>query len=110
MSAPDPGDQPRRRRKRRRRKSEEGTIAILDRLLMRPRSMALNGERIQVPTIEVIILQLLQKEMAGDLRARRALLKYEEFANRRRERKFNVRFVESDYTRSIASGEQDGHG
>jgi len=67
--------------------------------------MSLNGEPTQLPTIDLIILQLLQKEMAGSLRARSALLKYEEFANRRSERKLEVRFAESDYTRSAVPEE-----
>jgi hypothetical protein len=99
-----PRDPPRRRRRSRRRRAPESTIAIIDHLLMRQRSMSLNGEPTQLPTIDVIILQLLQKEMAGSLRARNALLKYEEFANRRSERKLEVRFAEGDYTRSVVSG------
>jgi hypothetical protein len=47
----------------------------------------------------------MQKEMAGNLRAGNALLKYEEFAARRSERKLELHFVEDDYTRSVVEGD-----
>jgi hypothetical protein len=105
-----PHGPPRRQRRSHRRHARESTIAIIDQLLMRQRSMSLNGEPTQLPTIDVIILQLLQKEMAGSLRARNTLLKYEEFARRRSERKLEVHFAESDYTRSIVAGAGDDNG
>jgi hypothetical protein len=84
-----------------RRKSRAGlpesTVAIIDRLLLRPRSMSFNGEKSMVPTIDVIVLQLLRQEMSGSHRARKALLKYQEFANRGTRRGLEIRFAKSDH-------------
>jgi hypothetical protein len=90
--APAAGRKPRRARRR------DSTIEIIEQLLLCPRSISLNGEPTQLPTINVIILQLMQKEMAGSLRAGNALLKYEEFATRRTERKLEIYFAGNDYT------------
>lgn len=96
-----PGSHSRRRASRKRKKAEESTLAVVDRLLMQPHSITLNGEVRQVPTIEAIILQLLQKAIAGSGRAWRALLKYQDFADRRIERKLKVQYVDSEYTRAF---------
>ena len=93
----------------RRRVASESTTAIIDRLLMRPRAISVNGEATQLPTIRVIMLRLVQKEMAGSLRAGNALLKYREFAERRLQKKLEVRFAESDYTRSFVEEPGGGH-
>lgn len=76
-------------------------MAVIDRLLMQPHSITLNGEGRQVPTIEAIILQLLQKAIAGSSRAWRALLKYQDFSDRRLERKLKIQYVDSEYTRAF---------
>jgi hypothetical protein len=89
--APDKPHKPRRR------KASESTIEILERLLLRPRSMTLNREKTLMPTIQVILMHLLQKDMAGSRRARNVLLKYREFANRGADRKLDVRFADNSY-------------
>ncbi len=76
-------------------------MEVVDRLLMQPHAITLNGEVRQVPTIEAIILQLLQKALAGSGRAWRALLKYQDFADRRTERKLKVQYVDNEYTRAF---------
>ena len=81
-----------------------------DRLVRDTEIISLLGEPTQLPTIDVIILQLTQKEMAGSLRAGNALLRYEEFAIRRSESKLEVRFAESDYTRSIVKKDGGDNG
>lgn len=113
MSSPDvppnPDNPPRKRRRSRRRPAPEGTVTIIDRLLLRPRLMSLDGEETLLPTIDVIVLQLLRKELEGSHRARRALLKYQEFAKRGNKRSLEIRFADSDYTRkSRPSGGEDG--
>lgn len=117
MSPPDSGDpkKPKKRaRKRGRARGDKVTasaLSLLDQLLMRPRSMSLNGEKIQLQTIKVILLQLLQKEMAGDRRARNVLHKYREFASRTDVQKFELRFAESETARATAeleSGSENG--
>jgi len=87
----------------------EGTVAIIDRLLLRLRTTSLDGEDTLMPTIDLIILQLLKKEMAGDHRARKVLLKYQEFAKRGIKRGLEIRFADRGYTRkSRPSGDRDG--
>ena len=114
MSPPDPemppnaGKRARKRRGRRRREVSETTPTLLDQLLLRPRSMTLNGEKMQLATIKVILLQLLQKDMAGSRRARNILLKYREFAGRTEGQKFEIRFAESETARATAELESGG--
>ena len=56
------------RAKRRRRSQHcESTIAIIDRLLANNVSITINGETKRLPVAEAIVLQLLQKAMAGML-------------------------------------------
>ena len=70
--------------------------------------MSLNGEKMQLPTIKVILMQLLQKEMAGSRRARNVLLKYREFSGRADAQKFEIRFAESETARATAEIESGG--
>ena len=88
--------------RRRRSKPPESTVAMIDRLLAAPVSIIVNGETERVPAIEAIVLQLLQKEMAGNARAARTLLKYREFAAQNGEKQLEVIFVESDYTKALS--------
>ena len=54
---------------------------------------------------DAIVLQLIQKAISGNPRAWRALLKYQEFANRHSAQiDSKLEFVESDYTRAVAKG------
>ena len=92
-----------RARRRRRSKRPESTSAIMDRLLASPVSVTIYGETTQVSAEKAIILQLLQKAMAGSARACRALLKYQEFAHRRSKKVVEVTFVDSDYTTAFAN-------
>lgn len=84
---------------------QEGTVAIVDRLLIRPHLISFNGESQEVTTIEAILLQLQQKAMFGNDRVRRrawrAMQKYHDFAVRHADRKLKVRYVENDYTRAF---------
>jgi hypothetical protein len=63
----------------------------------------LSGETKEVPALEAIILQLMQKSMAGNGRATRVLLKYQELANRNLEKRLELTFVDSDYTRALTN-------
>ena len=117
MSPPDPpmpsrsAKPVRKRRRSRQHGVTETTLTLLDQLLLRPRSMSLNGEKMQMPTIKVILMQLLQKEMAGSRRARNVLLKYREFASRTDAQKFEIHFAESETARAtseIGSGGENG--
>jgi hypothetical protein len=105
---PKAGKRVRKRRPARSRGITETTLTLLDQLLLRPRSMSLNGEKMQLATIKVILLQLLQKDMAGSRRARNVLLKYREFAGRTEGQKFEIRFAESETARATAELESGG--
>jgi hypothetical protein len=81
----------------------EGTVATIDRLLLAPMQITVNGEPKKATALEAIVFQLLQKAMAGSARAGRALLKYQEFASQNLEKKLELTFVDSDYTRALAA-------
>jgi len=89
-------------RRRRRSVRQESTLAIMERLLSRRVSISVSGEAMRVSATEAIVLQLLQRAISGNAHAWRALLKYQEFANRGSDRPTELRFVESDYTRAVA--------
>jgi hypothetical protein len=83
----------------------------MDRLLATPVSITINGETTRVSADEAIFLQLLQNAISGNVRAWRALLKYEKFAHRRSEKALEVTFVDSDYTTAFANFlGRDGNG
>ena len=85
----------------RRRAHSESAVETIDRLLLRPVDLTENGVARRVPALEAIILQLWAKEIAGDPRALRTRLKYEELARRERPTGVEIRFVDSDYTRAL---------
>jgi hypothetical protein len=79
---------------------QASTLEIIDRLLIRQVSISLQGEPKHVPAAEAIMLQIMQKGLAGNARAWSALLKYQEFANSRTDKSVGVTFVENGYTRA----------
>ena len=88
---------------RRRRVRRESTLEIIDGLLTRQVTISVRGQVKRVPAAEAIMLQLMQKAMAGNTRATRVSLKYKEFAERGSEKATELQFVESDYTRAVAN-------
>jgi hypothetical protein len=88
---------------RRRRQRPESTVALIDSLLLAPVQITLNGQATKVPALEAIMCQLLQKALSGSGRAFRVLLKYQEFASRHGEKKLELTFVDSEYTRAFAN-------
>ncbi len=92
-----------RAKRRRQSQHRESTIATIDRLLANNVSITINGETKRLPVAEAIVLQLLQKAMAGSARAWRALMKYRDFANRRSEKTVAFSFVDSNYTTAFAN-------
>ncbi len=89
--------------RRKKRRAREGTIAILERLLMHPVQIMINGEVGKMSALEAIITQLIQKDLAGNARAARVLRKYRQLATETSEKKLELKFVESDYTRALAA-------
>ncbi|SFK85424.1 DUF5681 domain-containing protein [Methylocapsa palsarum] len=92
-----------RKRRRRRGDRSESALDILNRLLAAPMSISLGGEPRQVCVIEAIMLQLIQKATTGNLRAHRALEKYQAYARTRAEASLALIFEESDYTTALAT-------
>jgi len=90
-------------RRRRRQPSSECALAMIDRLLIAPITLKINGESERLPTIKAILLQLTQKELAGDARAARVLLKYSDFAAQHSKRQFEVVYVDSEYTQALSN-------
>jgi hypothetical protein len=93
---------------RRKSKPPESTIEILDRLLLSPVKITLNGEPTKVPALEAIMCQLLQQARSGSGRAIRVLLRYQELADQFGEKELEVAFVDNEYTRALVS--QSGGG
>jgi hypothetical protein len=85
------------------RRAREGTLAILDRLLMHPVQIMVNGEVQKMSALEAIITQLIQKDLSGNARAASVLRKYRQLASQSSEKKFELTFVDSDYTRALAT-------
>jgi hypothetical protein len=92
-----------------RSKAPEPIVTLIDGLLAAPVPITMNGETKRVRRIEAIMLQLIQKQMAGNAEAARTLLKYREFASQNGEKRLEVIFVESDYTKAL-SGQSGGPG
>lgn len=110
-----PGRKKRRRRcaagqgarRRRQKPPRESTLAIIDRLLLSTVQTRLNGKVTRITVLKAIIFQLLQKELAGDARAGRALLKYDELARHRVDNRLELEFIDSNYTRSLAEDQPE---
>ena len=90
--------------RKRPRQQQESIAEIVDRLLLAPVKLSLNGETKHVPALEAIVSQLQLKEIAGNARASRVLLKYREFANQHSERQLQVIFVDNDYSSAVSHG------
>lgn len=87
--------------RRRKRRPREGAAATIERLLLDPVGLTIDGQKKRVSTLEAIVLQLLQKTMAGNIRAARIVQQYRDFAFQNMERKLDLKFVESAYTRAV---------
>ena len=81
----------------------KSTVEMIDRFFLKPVEVTVDGETKMVPTLEAILLQLWLKEVSGDPRAMKVLLKYQEFARQNSEPRLEIIFVDSDYTRALAA-------
>jgi hypothetical protein len=93
--------------RRRKTSRPENTVEMIDRLLQSTVTIVINGEPQKVSALEAIVATLLQKAIAGNGRAFTILSKYHEFASKHAEKKIDLLFVDSDYTRAIANSESD---
>jgi hypothetical protein len=76
---------------------------MIERLFLKPVEITLYGATKKVPTLEAIVRLISQKALSGDRRALAAQMQYQEFAARYRERKVQIIFVESEYTKAVAA-------
>jgi hypothetical protein len=67
---------------RKRKRTPRGSAGIIDQVFAKPVTFAENGSSRTASGLEVIVTQLVKKEMAGDRRAMAVRLKYEAFAVR----------------------------
>jgi hypothetical protein len=74
----------------------------MERLLSSLIPITVGGAATRVPALEAIILQVMQKAMAGNARAFRMLADYQELASRRASGPPPLHFVENEYTREVA--------
>jgi hypothetical protein len=84
-------------------KAAESIVDMVDRLLLSRVTLTLNGEAQNVTALEAIVSQLQLKEMAGNARASRILLKYRAVASQQAERQFQMLYIENEYTRKVSS-------
>jgi hypothetical protein len=75
---------------------------MIDRLFLSPVEITVNGEPSKVSTLEGILLQLWLKEVSGNRAALSTRLKYQELAIQTSERRVEITFVDSDYTKALA--------
>jgi hypothetical protein len=67
---------------RKRTRASKGAAEIIDQLFAKPVNVVENGSASRANGLEVIVTQLVKKEMAGDRRAMAVRLKYAAFAVR----------------------------
>lgn len=94
---------------RKKPKRPENVTESLNRLLLSPVTLALNGETRSVPALEAIVSQLQLKEMSGNSRATRTLLKYQRLANEQGDRRQHLvlKFM-SDEVHDVPSNHTSG--
>ena len=92
MTTEPKGRGPSRRRKGR----KSGLRATLHARLFERIPVTINGGPRYATVLEAVMLQLLQKAATGDGRARRLLLRYQEFAARAAKPRREIVFVDSD--------------
>ena len=76
---------------------------MIERLFLKLVEITLYGEIKKVPTLEAIVRLISQKALSGDRRALAAQMKYQEFAAQYRERKVQIIFIDSEYTKAVAA-------
>jgi hypothetical protein len=82
---------------------DRSTVETIERLFQRPVEITLSGAPKKVSTLEAIVRLISQKAISGDRRALAAQMKYQEFAAKYRDRKVQIVFVESEYTKAVAA-------
>jgi hypothetical protein len=70
----------------------QSTLEIIEGLLGRPVPISVNGEQTQASALQAIMLQVVQKVLAGSTPASRTYLQYQEFAARQSTKATELRF------------------
>jgi hypothetical protein len=78
-----------------------GLLGMIDKLLLTPVKVTVNGASKRVAALEVILEQLWNKGIAGDRRARAVFLRWLELAPQVADRTVEITFADSDYTRTF---------
>ena len=73
----------------------------IDKLLLTPVKITVNGESKRVAVLKVILEQLWNKAITGDPRARAVFLRWLELAPQVADRTVEITFADSDYTRTF---------
>jgi Family of unknown function (DUF5681) len=77
----------------------------IDKLLLTPVRVTVNGDSKRVAALEVILEQLWNKAIAGNRRARAVFFRWLELAQQAADGTVQITFSDSDYTRSFTSFE-----
>ena len=77
-------------------------LEAIDKHLLRPIEVVEKGETKRVTSLEVILRQVWQKELAGSQRALSVRLKYEAIARENAERGLDLELVEGDYMAALS--------
>ncbi|QIG98090.1 DUF5681 domain-containing protein [Bradyrhizobium sp. 6(2017)] len=94
-------------RNRTKPKPVETPLTVVERLLLSPVDTKKDGHPTKMPMLEAIIYQLLKKSLNGDKKADRTLQKFKEFAERNSVAKFEIVFVDNEYTQAFAASQED---
>jgi hypothetical protein len=73
----------------------------IDKLLLTPVKITVNGDSKRVAVLKVILEQLWNKAITGDPRARAVFLRWLELAPQVADRTVEITFADSDYTRTF---------
>jgi len=81
----------------------ETTVELIDKLLLKPVEITVGEKSRKVTTLEAILFRLWQKEAAGDTRALKIRLKFQEFARQHTKPRIETVFVDNEYTAAFAA-------
>src|ERR1700756_1841040 len=90
-------------KQRRYPKRVETTVALIDRLLLKPVEITVGEKSRRVTTLEAILFRLWQKEVLGDTRALKIRVKFQEFARQHAKPRIETVFVDNEYTAAVAA-------
>jgi hypothetical protein len=84
-------------------KRVETAVELIDKLLLKPVEITVSDRSRKVTTLEAILYRLWLKEVAGDARALKIRMKYQEFARQFSKPRIETVFVDNEYTAAFAA-------